>query len=166
MVAIRENGSFYFDLCSIFHKNYPLPPYSDKHFMDFLKNEFGISVTVIGFGNRTRTDLRGIWRWDNQDRTAITIKVDSDLKEHVQATTVIHECFHAIQDLDENFKETIASFHPLIQRNIVERITQKSAVEIVLPLAEVRNCRAKKMTNAEIADRYCVSMDIVKNYRV
>lgn len=164
--AIYENGSFYLELCNLFHRSYPLPPYNDRHFLNFLKNEFGISTTVVGFENRTKTDLRGKWSWDDEDRKAITIKVNTGLKGYVQKATVIHECLHSIQDLDERFKIMIGGFHPLIQRNIVERITQKSVIEIVLPHAEMTKSKHLKMTNAEIADRYDVSMDIVKNFRL
>ncbi len=164
--AIYDNGSFYLNLCNLFHKNYPLPPYSHRHFIDFLKNEFGISTTIIGFENRTTTDLRGTWSWDGQDRKAITIKVNAVLKDHVQNIPIVHECLHAIQDLDEEFKILIGGFHPLLQRMIVERITQKTAIEVVLPNAEMKRCKHMKMTNAQIADRYCVSMDVVNNFRV
>jgi len=163
--AIFEHGLFYQDLSDLFHQTYPNPPYSMEHFTDMLKSHFGFSTTIICFTNLQNTDLKGRWKWDDESMRNFTIWVNNNLPDTVRKTTVIHECLHAVQDVDPKFLTMLGAQHVLLRRPLADRIAQKCAVEMVLPRAEYERCMRKGMTSAQIADSYAVSMALVRNYR-
>jgi hypothetical protein len=163
--VISENGLFYQELCDLFHRFYPTPPYSENDFMDFIKTHMGLSCEAVGFTNTQQVDLRGKWHWDNKDRRSFTVWVNDGLPDSAKKVTIIHECFHVIQDVDPIFLDMLGRQHGLLQRNIADRIAEKCAVEMVLPRAEYERCMRKGMTSAQIADSYAVSMALVRNYR-
>lgn len=164
--TIYTHGTFYKEACDLFHELYPQAPYSAGHFVKFLKDCWGISTTVCYFTNPTELDVKGTWEWDNDQRDSVTIRIESTMTDAQKKLTIIHECFHVIQDIDPSFLAMVEGCHPDIRLRVVERIAEKSAVEAVLPRHEYDRCKREKQTNLQIADRYRVSMRLVSNFRV
>lgn len=164
-LAIFEHGLFYQDLSDLFHQLYPNPPYSAKHFIDLLKNQFGFSVTVRCFTNIQEIDLKGRWKWDDDSMRNFTVWVNDALPDSAKKLTIIHECLHAVQDIDPNFLTMLGNQPEPLRRSIADRIAEKCAVEIVMPYAEYQQCRRKGWKPAKIADVYCASMSLICNYK-
>lgn len=164
--VIREQGAFYQEATDLFHQLYPQPPYSAENFRRFLKDYWGISTTICCFTNPTDLDIRGAWEWDDELRNSVTIRIEDTLPDVQKKLTIIHECFHVIQDLDPSFLAMVESCHPNIRLRIAERIAEKSAVEAVLPEKDHNRCRREGKTRSQIADMYVVSLGLVRNYRV
>ncbi len=164
--TIYNHGTFYKEACDLFHSLYPQAPYSASHFLEFLKNCWGISATIRPFTNRTELDLKGTWEWDDDLKDSVTIRIENTMTEAQKKLTIIHECFHVIEDLDPSFLAMIEGCHPDIRLRVAERIAEKSAVEAVLPQHEYEHYRREHKTRSEIADKYRVSMGLVNNFRV
>ena len=162
--TIYTHGTFYKEACEVFHQIYPQPPYSADHFVRFLKDYWGISTTVCYFTNPTELDVKGTWNWDDDRKDSVTIRIESTMSTAQKKLTIIHECFHVIQDIDPSFLAMIEGCHPDIRLRVAERIAEKSAVEAVLPRHEYARCKRDLKTNSQIADIYRVSMTLVNNF--
>ncbi len=164
--AIYIHGSFYKEVSDLFHGLYPNNPYSDIHFRKFLKDYWGISTTIICFTNTTDKDVKGAWEWDDEIRKdSVIIRVEDTLSRDEKTLTIIHECFHIIQDIDQSFLAMVQSWHPDIRFKIADQIAEKSAIETILPWDEYDRLRRDGKRNPEIADLFSISIDIVNNYR-
>ena len=135
--SIAKFSKNYDFLAEDFHSIYRRPPYNWEDFLYFVDRNIGFGVTVKFFENRTDKKISGAWHWDNKEMTSFTIYVNQSEPPKRQKMTIIHECIHAIQDFDNEFKEMLAIYPVQIQRRIADRIAEKAAAQIILPREDV-----------------------------
>lgn len=162
-LAIANHKFHFQELSDLFHQLYPFPPYTANNFLDFLKNYLGISTTVIEFENKTTTDIKGAWFWENDNRDSIVIKIASHLTYAEKKLCILHEAFHAIQDLDPSFIAIMQTIPMPIRRMVADRIAELSAIETVLPRTKFEKYKYRKnMSNSEIMELFQVSNSLVR----
>jgi hypothetical protein len=162
--AIANYGEWYFEFASIFHETYKSPNYTADNFMKYFKDYCGIGYEIICYIPKTNNDPMGRWNWTNNEKKDIEIFVANNLSVEVKKTTIIHESLHALQEIDESFKRKISKYPLDLQTPIIERITNKTMVEIVLPKMEFLQCIKKGWTKKQISRHYNVSRQLVNNY--
>jgi len=163
--AIAKYAHMYNPIVEIFHACYPNPPFSYKKFLEFLRDSIGITATVIGFnesnmhtkGLELTSSTKGTWHWNNEEKSEISIFLNTDFSTQTHNSTVIHEAIHAIQDFDHNFHEILGSYPIPVQLRIAERIAEKTAISILLPPSMVDEDKQQGLNPYQVALKYEVS---------
>jgi Zn-dependent peptidase ImmA (M78 family) len=160
-LAVAALGRHYQWLVDAFHTKYPNPPFRWEDFLDFMKDEIGIEVTVkCNKDGGPDFAFAGTWKWDDQKKKAITIYVNSKHPESKRKVSIIHECIHAIQDLDQEFKEELDTYpHSIIVR-IADRVAEKTAISVVLPDRLATAEKLNGLNAYQIACKYDVSAEL------
>lgn len=157
MQAIAHFHKRYDFLACAHHRRFPEPPYKWQDFLTVMKDEIGLDVTIMCFENLTDTKVSGTWEWDSKAKKALTVYVNAKDPEHKQKMTIVHECVHAVQDFDEEFKIELFNYPIPIRLRIADRIAEKAAVQILLPREMVRQDKRGNMSVFQIAVKYNVS---------
>ena len=155
--AIAEQKGYFEWLVTAFHEEFPAPPYSYRDFLDFMKHTIGFTATVVGFESPSTTRTSGTWEWGNEEHTSITIYVNMHEPEVRRTATVIHECLHAIQDVDLTFHRELERYPKRIRLNVAERISEKTVWDLLLPQKQIRLHKANGRGAAYVATVYSVS---------
>lgn len=159
--AIVKFAHHYDFIGDSFHSRFPNPPFSWKDFLTFMKDEIGIKVRIMCFENPTDLRLSGTWEWDNPEKSSITIYVDGNHSPQRQKVTIIHECIHAIQDFDEEFKIELQAYPLAIQMRIADRVAEKAAIEILMPRKMIEQDKREKMSLWQMLLKYQVSGEMI-----
>jgi hypothetical protein len=160
--AVYVHTGFYKELCELFQSKYEAP-YTASGFLKFMSNQLGIGYEVRGFDDPDEIPVKGFWQWHDDQNVIIAVK--GSLPDEQKKLTVIHECFHVIQELDPSFKAMLLSYPIEIRRSLVEKIAEKSAIELAMPRNEYEQCKRKGFTDGQISSLYDVSISVVRYMR-
>lgn len=141
-----------------FHVLYGKPIYSWKDFLRFMKENMGLGVTVMHFENLTDNTIAGTWYWDCVEKKSFTIRLNPFARD--ANITIGHECVHAIQDIDPDFKQELQSYPIPLQMRIADRVAEMVAIQIFRPREKVACDKLAGLSIYEIALKYGVSEEI------
>ncbi|GEM_PF-6425396 len=156
--VIARYAKYYNLIFDGFHVLYGEPIYSWQDFLRFMKDVIGFEITIVHFENPMDSMIAGTWKWDDVEKKSFIILLNSATRD--ANITIGHECVHAIQDIDEDFKQEVENYPLPLRMRIADRVAEMVAIQIFRPREKVVMDRAAGLSVYEIALKYGVSESI------
>ena len=138
-----------------FHVFYGEPVYTWQDFLRYMKEVIGFGITIMHFENPADYMIAGTWYWDSVEKKSFTIRLNPTAKD--ANITIGHECVHAIQDIDPDFKQELQNYPIPLQMRIADRVAEMVAIQIFRPREKVACDRLAGLSVYEIALKYGIS---------